>query len=266
MVQRGWIVAATDYPGLGTPGPHPYLVGDSEGRAVLDSVRAAQSLAGKGAGRRAVLWGHSQGGQAVLFAGTLAGTYAPELELAGVAVAAPATELGALMRADMNTSGGKNLLAMTLWSWDRVFGAPMHQIVEADAIPTVDELANICLELPIDMRPRAAVGETLQKGFLKVGDPTVIEPWRTLLAENRVGTPPAPLPLFVAQGTADDTVDPPVTADYIKKLCANGNAVQRLLLPGVGHAMAGRDSAAAATQWMSDRFAGANAPNDCSRP
>ena len=36
MVRRGYIVAATDYPGLGTPGPHPYLVGTSEGRAVLE--------------------------------------------------------------------------------------------------------------------------------------------------------------------------------------------------------------------------------------
>jgi hypothetical protein len=41
MIRRGYIVAATDYPGLGTPGPHPYLVGISEGRAVLDSLRAA---------------------------------------------------------------------------------------------------------------------------------------------------------------------------------------------------------------------------------
>ena len=123
MVERGWIVAATDYPGLGTPGPHPYLVGVSEGRAVLDSLRAAKILAGKEAGKHVALWGHSQGGQAVLFAGTLAGTYASELEVVGAAVAAPATELSALMRADMNTPGGNNLLAMTLWSWDRVFGA-----------------------------------------------------------------------------------------------------------------------------------------------
>jgi hypothetical protein len=36
MLARGYVVAATDYPGLGTPQPHPYLVGDSEGRAVLD--------------------------------------------------------------------------------------------------------------------------------------------------------------------------------------------------------------------------------------
>ena len=27
MLARGYVVAATDYPGLGTPGPHPYLIG-----------------------------------------------------------------------------------------------------------------------------------------------------------------------------------------------------------------------------------------------
>ena len=36
MVRRGYLVTATDYPGLGTPGPHPYVVGRSEGRAVLE--------------------------------------------------------------------------------------------------------------------------------------------------------------------------------------------------------------------------------------
>jgi hypothetical protein len=38
MLQRGYLVVATDYPGLGTGGPRPYLVGVSEARAVLDSV------------------------------------------------------------------------------------------------------------------------------------------------------------------------------------------------------------------------------------
>ena len=50
LVEQGAVVAATDYPGLGTPGPHPYLVGDSEARAVIDSVRAARSLPGVGDG------------------------------------------------------------------------------------------------------------------------------------------------------------------------------------------------------------------------
>src|ERR1700749_1052443 len=39
FVRDGYVVAATDYPGLGTPETHPYLVGTSEARAVLDSVR-----------------------------------------------------------------------------------------------------------------------------------------------------------------------------------------------------------------------------------
>ena len=42
MLARGYVVTATDYPGLGTAGPHPYLIGLSGGRAVLDSVRAAR--------------------------------------------------------------------------------------------------------------------------------------------------------------------------------------------------------------------------------
>ena len=87
-IGRGYVVAATDYPGLGTVGVHPYLIGESEGRAVLDSVRAARHLDGAGANEHFAVWGHSQGGHAVLFAGALAPRYAPELRLAGVAAAA----------------------------------------------------------------------------------------------------------------------------------------------------------------------------------
>src|SRR6202046_1656914 len=46
FVRAGYVVAATDYPGLGTAGPHPYLVGDSEAPAVIDSVRPARNLPG----------------------------------------------------------------------------------------------------------------------------------------------------------------------------------------------------------------------------
>ena len=48
FVRDGYVVAATDYPGLGTAGPHPYLVGISEARAVIDSARVAGLLPGAG--------------------------------------------------------------------------------------------------------------------------------------------------------------------------------------------------------------------------
>lgn len=85
LLKRGYAVVAPDYPGLGTPGPHPYLVGESEGHAVLDAVRAARNAPEAHAGQRFAVWGHSQGGHATLFAGLLAQSYAPELQLVGVA-------------------------------------------------------------------------------------------------------------------------------------------------------------------------------------
>ena len=154
LVERGAIIAATDYPGLGTPGPHPYLVGVSEGRAVLDSVRVARSFPNAGATNRFAVWGHSQGGQAVLYAGALAKSYAPELDLAGVGAAAPATDLVTLMGDDFATTGGKNLTAMTLWSWSRVFGAPIDRVVVPEAIPTIDRLAEECIESIFDIAAR----------------------------------------------------------------------------------------------------------------
>jgi hypothetical protein len=39
--------------------------------------------------------------------------------------------------------------------------------------------------------------------------------------------------------------------------------VRLLVLPQVNHAFIGRDSAAAAVDWIADRFAGAPAPSDC---
>ncbi|MFA5956391.1 alpha/beta fold hydrolase [Hyphomicrobium sp.] len=263
MLERGLAIAATDYPGLGTPGPHPYLVGVSEGRAVLDSIRAAVALPGSGIGARSVLWGHSQGGQAVLFAGKLAKSYASELTILGIVAAAPATELGALMRADIATAGGKNLLAMTLWSWNRVFNAPMQEIVVREAIPDVDRLANICLESIIDLRPRGMIGKDLSQEFLKVPDPTMMEPWHRLLGENTIGTLPPGIPILIAQGTADNVVDPPVTAAYVKTLCGAGSRVLTLLYNGVGHGMISRDAAKPSVDWMADRFAGTAAPSNC---
>ena len=262
MVQRGYIVAATDYPGLGTPETHPYLVGESEARAVLDSVRAARELTGAPA--RFAVWGHSQGGQASLFTGIMAKSYAPELDLVGVAAAAPATELAALLAIDIDTNGGRNLTAMTLWSWSRIFNAPIDRVVDPDAIPVVDRLAGECIESIYDILRRRGPTRLLGQSFLAEKDFYRTEPWRALMTKNTPGTLPPHIPVFLAQGGADELVRPQVTQEYMKRLCAAGSKVQWLFMPTVNHGFAGRNSASAAVQWMADRFAGAGPPSDCS--
>ena len=67
-LKAGYAVVRTDYEGLGVPNvTHPYLIGVSEGRSVLDMVRAARKL-DTTIGKNVVLAGHSQGGHAVLWA------------------------------------------------------------------------------------------------------------------------------------------------------------------------------------------------------
>jgi acetyl esterase/lipase len=265
MVDRGYVVAATDYPGLGTPGPHPYLVGVSEARAVLDSVRAARTMPDTGAYGRFAVWGHSQGGQAALFSGAIAKSYAPELKLMGVATAAPASELITLIDEDLGSIGGKNIAAMTLWSWARVYGAPIQDVVVPAAMPTIDLLAQECIESIFDLEQRRVTGRPLEQNFLSVGSPTQVEPWRSLLARNSAGTLPPEIPVFLAQGTADAIIRPQVTKDYMQRLCAAGGKVQLLELPGVGHGFAARDSASAAVDWIAGRFKADSPPSDCGR-
>src|SRR4051794_39260851 len=91
-LKAGYAVVRTDYEGLGTPGVHPYLNGRSEGRSVLDSVRAARKLT-PSLSRRYVIAGHSQGGQAALFAARLAPSYATGLTLRGTLAYAPVSHL-----------------------------------------------------------------------------------------------------------------------------------------------------------------------------
>ncbi len=82
MMSLGWVVTATDYVGLGTPGPELYLVKEAEVRDVVNSVRAARNLTDTQAGADYVVWGHSQGGHSSLWSGHLAPELAPELNLA----------------------------------------------------------------------------------------------------------------------------------------------------------------------------------------
>jgi acetyl esterase/lipase len=263
MIERGYVIAATDYPGLGTPGPHPYLVGESEARAVLDSVRVARTIPGVGGTGRFGVWGHSQGGQAALFTGLIAQSYAPELSLVGVAAAAPGTDLGALLKEDIGTAGGRNLTAMTLWSWQRVFGAPMSKVVAPAAIPVVDLLAAECIESIYDAVVRQRVSAPLEQAFLSTTDITEVEPWRSLLAQNTPGTLPPRYPVFLAQGTADQLILPHITQDYMKRLCDAGTTVRMFIMPGVNHGFAGSAAANEALDWLADRFAGLPPPSDC---
>ena len=85
------------------------------------------------------------------------------------------------------------------------------------------------------------------------------------MQRNTPGQAPAGAPVFLAQGTADTTVRPEITKQFAEALCKQGTRVRFVLLHGVSHTFAAKDSAGQALAWMRDRFRGAPAPSDCGR-
>jgi len=265
MLAKGHIVVATDYPGLGTPGVHPYLIGVSEGRAVLDSVRAAIALPRSGASDRFVVWGHSQGGHAALFAGELAKSYAPELKLLGVAAAAPATYLIELFDADKSTAAGKELTAMAIYSWSKLYGAPASSLVAANAMTVYRTMARDCIESVADFVALEQAERPLEtRRFLKA-NPTKTQPWEGIMKRNTPGKRRQTAPVFLAQGTADTIVRPEITKQFGNHLCKQGARVMFVEMPGVSHTFAAKESVSTALKWMDDRFRGVPAPSVCGR-
>jgi alpha-beta hydrolase superfamily lysophospholipase len=266
LLARGYVVTATDYPGLGTVGPHPYLIGVSEGRAVLDSVRAARNFRNASAGDRFALWGHSQGGHAVLFAGELARSYAPELRLVGVAAAAPATELGPLMKMDLPSITGKILGAYALKAWSEIFSLSLANVVLERSTLVFDRLSDFCNETyGQDFSMLFAEQPLEREGFLAV-DILAVEPWARLMRENTPKRETRGLPVFIAQGSADTIVHPSVTANFIRDLCRSGTPVSFVGIPGGDHDASAIRGASHAARWIDARFRGREVRNNCGAP
>jgi acetyl esterase/lipase len=262
MLSRGYVVVVTDYPGLGTEPQHPYLVGDSEARGVLDAVRAARAMAFVGAGNHFIVWGHSQGGHAALFTGELARSYAPELQLMGIAAAAPATMLARLLEDDLNSPAGIVLTAMAMASWSAVFNAPMTSMVEEADRPEVDRIASRCILSIFDLLAQLESQKRLTNDFL-IADPATTPPWSGFLAGNTPGKARAGAPLLIAQGMRDGVVDLEVTDDYVAALCARGTPVRYIRYPKGSHHTVVRQSANQTVAWMGERFAGVPQRTPC---
>ncbi len=237
MLARGYTVVAPDFAGMGTAGPNSYLVGDTAAHTVLDAVRAAQRIPEAQAGTRVVLWGHSQGGQAVLFAAQDAPTYAPELTILAVAAAAPAADLNSLMGAHVGDISGVTIGSYAFPAFASVYGSSvpgtrLGDILTPTAIQNLPEMNRLCL-LPNLSKLHALGTPVVGRFFLH--DPTTSQPWKRLLTENSAGQSAFAAPLFIAQGTDDKLVVPRSTTEFVKNEQQKGMKVTYNRVPLATH-------------------------------
>lgn len=236
ILAQDWVLVATDYVGLGTDGPHPYLIGPGEAHSVLDAVRAAHQLdlGGPGAGPETVVWGHSQGGHAALWAGQLAASYAPELQLDGIAALAPAADVVPLTENMPNVTGGSLFASYVVAAYAATYPElDVDDLVVPAARTMLREMAGRCLS-----EPSALASLVTALSLARDRDVFAMSPTSGAIGDRlRENTPTGPFaaPVLVGQGLTDPLVVADVQEAFVGRLCAAGHRVDYRTYPDRDH-------------------------------
>ncbi|KHK97990.1 hypothetical protein LK09_09120 [Microbacterium mangrovi] len=257
IIERGWALVATDYIGLGTVGPHPYLVGKDSAYATLDALRAAKTLHAARLGDESVVWGHSQGGAAALWTGALAKKYAPELKIEGVAALAPAANLPGLTGSLNQFIGGSVFASFVAAAYSATYSdVTWSEYIRPGAEPVVRAMSERCLTgAGLYVSVLDALSLTRDPDIF--GESPTIGPLGRRLEEN---VPPATItvPLLIAQGDTDPIVLPAVQKSYIARVRSAGEHVDYRTFAGedhVGLVKPGSPLIPVLFSWTASRFA-----------
>jgi pimeloyl-ACP methyl ester carboxylesterase len=231
IIEAGWAFIATDYPGLGSQGPHPWLIGESAGRAVLDSIRAAQQLPALTL-RKTVVWGHSQGGHAALWAGGLHDDYAPDAPLCGVAALAPTADVPGVVANFRSAFGGHIFVAYAIQAYSTHYpDVSYKEYVRPYARRLLRQLAKRPLHHPITLA--IGIGMSLLRSKVWSQHPDSGALGRRL-AEN-VPRHTINVPLLLTQGVLDEIVPVAGQDEYVAEQRGNGQHLDYRRYAGVKH-------------------------------
>ncbi|MFI6079063.1 lipase family protein [Actinoplanes sp. NPDC051343] len=251
----GWIVIAPDYPGLGTSGPHPFLIGQGEARSLLDAALATRHLGALEASPQTLVWGHSQGGNAALWAGIIAPAYAPTVDLEGVAALAPGTEVPQLA----DHWRGEALSAYLVEAYSAAYpDVRFDAYVHRGSRVAVHEQAARCLADPkIDL----AVLSLLRGPDIWAADPDSGAFGRRL--RENVPDRAISVPVLIGQGQADTTVPVTTQNDYVRQECATGTKVDYRTFPALDHVGVLSGDSPDLIGWSRDRLDGKPPVSTC---
>jgi pimeloyl-ACP methyl ester carboxylesterase len=264
IVMAGWVVVATDYSFAEKGGPHPYLIGEGEARATLDSVRAARQMPGLTLDKRMVVWGYSQGGHAALWVGIVGPHYAPDLEIAGVAAIAPATNIKNILA--MNVEMDKRFGPYLARSYGRFYpDITFEQAIRPEALDAARQIVNLCDFVPPEDRERIeALVATFDGPALATSSNKALQ----ARLEQNTADSPIQAPVVIAQGLSDIVVPPSATDGYVEERCAAGQRLEYWTFAGRDHLtiiQPGTQLRELLIEWTTARFANEPQANGCVR-
>jgi pimeloyl-ACP methyl ester carboxylesterase len=261
LVKAGFVVAVSDYQGLGLDRTyHPYLDSTTEGYNLIDSVRAARKLI-PGTSNRWAAFGGSQGGQAAWAANELAAEYAADLDLVGSASYSAPLAIDGFADAAVDgtlTPEQRPALLQILTS----LAAESSDFKLDDYVRGVaSEKRDVLLACkPADATERDDLAKQLSNEDFSPKDQQAADFLRTRLQEMSLPHLPATAPILVVYGGQDQLVPPTWTNRALDEACRKGDIIQIELQLDRGHADVDGGSA---FPWINGRFAGDPPRNDC---
>ncbi|MCV7420082.1 lipase [Mycobacterium yunnanensis] len=269
LLDAGFVVTATDYQGLGlrdtdhpaadrSIGPfngyHPFLDSTTEGYNVIDAVRAARTLV-PAASTSFAAYGVGQGGQAAWAADELAGDYRGGLTLVGVAAVRPTAALDGLADAaaagtltkDQQTTLQQFLAALGHEYGDFPLDAYRHGAAKRDW-----DVLSACWGSAVADRARAV--DQMGPDDLRPDGPDATQVLRGYLRKTSLPQAPAAAPMLVVPDGPQGLVSPDQAAAAVAAACGMGDVITQ------------GPPDADPVAWLTGRFSGTTAQNDCPAP
>jgi len=268
-LKKGYAVAVTDYQGYTNGSVPSYIAGKAEGHAVLDATKAAREVPGSGVttSNPVVIWGYSQGGHAAAWAGQLLHSYAPELNVVGVAAGGVPANLNAIANFSEGSPGsalGIDSLIGLAYAFKAVENpeVTLHELLNEKGDEVVEKLKSECAVQSIEELHNLSFTELTKKheSFSEIEkNNMVIE---SLTNQQNVGGTAIPAPTYHYHGLVDEFVPVQQDEELHQNWCSLGMKDDFQLFPGE-HLLTDPTAVPYVMKWVEERFAGKEAPSTC---
>jgi hypothetical protein len=252
---KGWAVVVTDYQGP----DDAYGAGRLAGHAVLDGVRASERLGSTGLSGTATpvgMWGYSGGGLATGWAAELQPSYAPELNIRGVASGGTPADLRA---AATTIDGGpfSGLFLAAAVGVSRQY-PEMLSVMNDDGRAMIERIGDMCYAEESLAFPFRRLNE-----FTTVPDPLDDPRVAPVLADNKLGSAAPTAPVYLYHSVFDELI-PYSSAEALRTAwCRGGARVQFRTDVASEHIVLAVTGAPGAVAYLQARFLGLPAPGNC---
>jgi hypothetical protein len=254
-VAAGFVLTIPDFEGENLE----WTAGQEAGYGTLDALRAAESYLGMASDSPVGLTGYSGGSIAADWASELAPSYAPALDLVGVAEGGIPVDYAHNMTYINGTADWSGVLPATLVALSRAFGVDMDTYLSAYGKDLAAQVQSACIGSFEGAYPGLTVQQLLKPQYSNPFTiPVLVKIINTLIMGSTPGNSSGPL--FMAVGNADGTGDGIMVVADVEALaheyCSQGVGVQLNVYQGDDHEEAAVQFEPAAVTFLEARFAG----------